>query len=253
MRVVAAVFLVLAMALPIRAEPLTVFAAASLKNAFDLIAERFTEETGFEVVISYAGTSALARQIEQGAPADIFASANAAWTDHLVARDALDGGSTSTFAGNKLVLVATGSLLFDVPPDLTSAADLLAILGDDGRMAVALVNAVPAGLYAREAMQSLGIWEALQPRLAQTDNVRSALLLVARGEAPLGIVYQSDAEADLSVYVAARFPATSHSAIAYTASRVARSEAPYAAQFLTFLMGADAQGILEEQGFDPAR
>lgn len=253
MRVLAAVLLVLVMALPARAEPLTIFAAASLKNAFDLIAERFTDQTGVEVVISYAGTSAFARQIEQGAPADVFASANVAWTEYLSAREALDARSTVMFAENELVLVAPGSLLFAVPPNLTSAQDLLAILGDDGRLAVALVNAVPAGLYAREAMQWLGTWEALEPRLAQTDNVRSALLLVARGEAPLGIVYNSDAQAELGVYVAARFPAASHSSIQYTASRVAQSDAPQTEQFLAFLMSADVQSILEEQGFDPVR
>ena len=253
MRIFAAVCLVITMVLPLRAEPLTVFAAASLKNAFDLIADRFTEETGIDVVISYAGTSALARQIEQAAPADIFASANVAWTDHLVEGGALEPRSTRVFAGNELVLIAPVSLLLDAPPDLTSANDLLAVLGNDGRLAVALIDAVPAGLYAREAMQSLGTWEALEPRLAQTDNVRAALFLVARGEAPLGIVYNSDAEAEPGVYAVARFPAASHSPIRYTASRVAYSDSSLASEFLAYLTGADAQQILEDQGFDPAR
>ncbi len=253
MRIFAAVYLAIVMVLPLRAEPLTVFAAASLKNAFDLIADRFSEETGIDVVISYAGTSVLARQIEQAAPADIFASANVAWTDHLAEGGALEPGSTRVFAGNELVLVAPVSLLFDAPPDLASADDLLAVLGNDGRLAVALIDAVPAGLYAREAMQSLGTWEALEPRLAQTDNVRAALFLVARGEAPLGIVYNSDAEAEPGVYAVARFPSASHSPIRYTASRVAHSDSPPASEFLAYLMGADAQQILEDQGFDPAR
>lgn len=249
MRAVVAVVFLAMMAMPSRAEPLTVFAAASLKNAFDAIGEAFTQETGAEVVFSYAGTSVLARQIEQGAPADVFVSAHPIWVDYLDERGLIDAETSSTFAGNRLVLVAPSTTVIDAPPDLTSADDVLAILGADGRLAVALVDAVPAGIYAREAMESLGIWVALEPRLAQADNVRAALFLVARGEAPLGIVYASDAQADEAVFAAVTLPLHSHSAIRYSASRVAQSRNPFAEPFLTFLIGGEAQEILAQNGF----
>lgn len=251
MRAFAALVFSALMVLPLWAEPLTVFAAASLKNAFDAIGEAFTQETGVEVVFSYAGTSVLARQIEQGAPADVFVSAHPIWVDYLDERGLIDADTRNTFAGNRLVLVAPSTRAFDAPPDLSSADDLLAILGEDGRLAVALVDAVPAGIYAREAMENLGVWGALEPRLAQSDNVRSALFLIARDEAPLGIVYASDAQADDAVFVAQTFPSDSHSAIRYTASRVAQSGNTQAAPFLAFLMGQDAQGILAQNGFLP--
>ncbi|MBO6676328.1 MAG: molybdate ABC transporter substrate-binding protein [Rhizobiales bacterium] len=251
MRAVAAIVFAAMMVLPLRAEPLTVFAAASLKNAFDAIGEAFTRETGVEVVFSYAGTSVLARQIEQGAPADVFVSAHSIWMDYLDERGLINADTRGTIAGNRLVLIAPQSMMFEMPPDLTSANDLLAILGEDGRLAVALVDAVPAGIYAREAMQNLGVWEVLEPRLAQSDNVRSALFLVARGEAPLGIVYASDAQVDEAVFVAQTFPSDSHSAIQYAASSVAQSDNGAAAPFLAFLVGHDAQQILTENGFSP--
>lgn len=254
MRLLVSFLLLLMMALPLRAEPLTVFAAASLKNAFDEIAVLYTEETGQSVVFSYAGTSVLARQIEQGAPADVFAAANVDWVDYLEALGALDPASTIPFASNALVLIApaSASASFDMPLDLTSADDLLAALGQYGRLAVALVDAVPAGIYAREAMEGLGIWEALAPRLAQSDNVRSALFLVARGEAPLGIVYASDALADPNVHVVTQFPADSHSLITYSASRNANIGMRDAESFLSYLTSNAAQSILADHGFLPA-
>ncbi len=251
MRAVAALVFLAVMMLPLRAEPLTIFAASSLKNAFDAIGEAFTQETGAEVVFSYAGTSVLARQIEQGAPADVFVSAHPIWINYLDERELIDAETRVTFAGNRLVLVAPSSTVFDAPPDLSSADDLLAILGEDGRLAVALVDAVPAGIYAREAMENLGVWDILQPRLAQSDNVRSALFLVARGEAPIGIVYASDAQVDEAVFAAATFPLDSHSAIRYTASRVAQSDNATADRFLAFLISQEAQQILAENGFSP--
>ncbi|WP_375573513.1 molybdate ABC transporter substrate-binding protein [Ahrensia marina] len=251
MRAVAALVFLAVMMLPLRAEPLTIFAASSLKNAFDAIGEAFTQETGAEVVFSYAGTSVLARQIEQGAPADVFVSAHPIWINYLDQRGLIDAETRDTFADNRLVLVAQSSTVFDAPPDLSSADDLLAILGGDGRLAVALVDAVPAGIYAREAMENLGVWDILQPRLAQSDNVRSALFLVARGEAPLGIVYASDAHVDEAVFAAATFPLDSHSAIRYTASRVAQSDNATADRFLAFLISQEAQQILAANGFSP--
>ena len=247
------ILLLLFLAVPVRAETVTVFAAASLKNAFDAIGEAFEAETGRDVVFSYAGTSVLARQIEQGAPADVFASANEAWTDYLAERGRIDPATVTGFAGNRLVLIAPAATMLDVSPDLSSPADFLAILGDDGRVAVALVDAVPAGIYAREAMVSLGLWEALEDRLAQTDNVRAALLLVARGEAPLGFVYASDAQASDAVLTVAEVPRTAHTAIRYTASRVADASSPAAASFLAFLQSAEARTALVQNGFAVGR
>jgi molybdate transport system substrate-binding protein len=239
------------MASPLKAEPLTVFAAASLKNAFDAIGEAFTRETGTQIVFSYAGTSALARQIEQGAPADVFVSANREWVAYLSARGVIDPTSSTVFASNSLVLIAPASTHFDALPDLSSADDLLAVLGEGGRLAVALVDAVPAGIYARQAMENLGVWEALEPHLAQSDNVRSALFLVARGEAPLGIVYASDAMAEANVHVVGRFPDSSHAPVSYSASRNPDIGMRDADVFLTYLMNAEAQLILARHGFLP--
>lgn len=252
MRLLPLIGALLLMVTPAQAQTLTVFAAASLKGAFDAIAQAFAEETGVDVVLSYAGTSALARQIEQGAPADVFVSANEDWVTYLVERDALDASSVSMFAGNALVLIAPSGTLVDSPPDLTKPDDWLFLLGEEGRLSVALVEAVPAGVYAREAMQALGLWPTLEPRLAQSDNVRAALFLVARGEAPLGIVYASDARAEPRVQVLASIPVEAHSPIRYTAARVAGSASPGAERFLTFLSSSPAQVILQEQGFGPA-
>lgn len=241
-----------ARAQPQPGEPLTVFAASSLKNVFDVIGRVFTLETGVDIVFSYAGTSVLARQIEQGAPADVFASANDDWTDYLLAGDALSPGTTQAFASNTLVLIAPGALSLEEPLELSSADGILEHLGEDGRLAVALVDAVPAGLYARQALEALGLWEVLAPRLAQADNVRATLRLVALGEAPLGIVYASDARADDSVQVVADIPASSHAPIRYTASAVGAQPSQSARDFVAFLVQSQAQFVLLGEGFQPA-
>lgn len=251
MRTFAAVLMFVAFAGPVQAESLTVFAAASLKNALDDISDLYTVETGQQVVISYAGTSALARQIEQGAPADVFAAANVDWVNYLTERGVLDRASTLAFASNELVLIAPRTTSFDAAPDLASANDVRTALGEDGRLAVALVDAVPGGIYAREAMETLGVWDELEDHLAQSDNVRSALFLVARGEAPLGIVYASDAQADPNVHIVARFPAGSHAPIIYSASQNANVGMRDAESFLTFLVGDAAQSVLADHGFLP--
>ena len=163
-----------------------VFAAASLKEALEEIAARWHAETGHEAVISLAGSSALARQIEAGAPADLFISANGAWIDLLEARDMVRPGSRRDLLTNQLVLIEHGA---DAAPlELDEPGVLDARLGE-ARLATALVDAVPAGIYAKAALQALGWWESAAPRLAQADNVRAALALVATGETPLGIVY----------------------------------------------------------------
>lgn len=248
MRWFATALMLALMVLPARAEPLTVFAAASLKNAFDEIGAAFTEETGIEVVFSYAGTSALARQIEQGAPADVFAAAHPMWIDYLDDGQMIRPETRLVFANNRLVLISPFSPVVESLFDLTSADDLLALLGEDGRLAVALVDAVPAGIYAREALEALGVWEALEPRLAQADNVRSAMFLVARGEAPLGIVYASDAVVEPRVSVVSRISYQRQRAIVYQAVATSDGAHPNATLFLEFLLGPVARQILSDNG-----
>jgi molybdate transport system substrate-binding protein len=242
-------FALVLVALPARAEPITVFAAASLKNAFDVIGAAFTEQMGTQVVISYAGTSVLARQIEQGAPADIFASAHPVWMDYLDERGLINTETRTTLAGNTLVLIAPQNTQIEAQPNLGSANDMLRMLGEDGRLALALVDAVPAGIYAREVMTNLGIWNALLPRLVQTDNVRAALRLVALGEASLGIVYASDAVAEPHVMQLAAFDSERHSPIVYDVALTEFTKHTQALAFMRFLQSASVRDALSSNGF----
>ncbi|MCB1477448.1 MAG: molybdate ABC transporter substrate-binding protein [Rhodobiaceae bacterium] len=229
-----------------RADEIVVFAAASLKEAMDEISAGFAKETGHSAIISLAGSSALARQIQQGAPADIFISANAAWMDVLEKDGLIDPASRFDLLNNSLVLVAHGR---DADPvDIAPGMDLAGILGD-GRLAMALVDAVPAGIYGKAALQSLGIWEQVAPKVAQADNVRAALALVSAGEAPMGIVYMTDAIADENVSVAGTFPAGTHPPIVYPAAAVAESDNPLTARFLEYLKGAAARAAFQSRGF----
>ncbi|WP_375690778.1 molybdate ABC transporter substrate-binding protein [Pseudooceanicola sp. LIPI14-2-Ac024] len=241
---ITAVALVLPMAA--HADRVTVFAAASLKDAMDDIAPAFEAETGHEVVVSLAGSSALARQINEGAPAQVFISANSDWMDVLEANGKLAPESRRPLLGNRLVLVAHDP---EVPErDITRDFDIGALLGD-GQLAMALVEAVPAGIYGKAALESLGVWEALVPRVAQADNVRAALALVATGEAPLGIVYATDAMAEPKVHVVGRFPADSHPPIVYPAAAMA-DPGEAALAFLQFLGGEEAAAIFISKGFE---
>lgn len=247
-RIVLAMLLVL-LANPSRAEPLTVFAAASLKNAFDAIADAFETQSGSQVVVSYAGTSVLARQIEQGAPADVFLSAHPDWMTYARENGLVIEASIQTFASNHITVVEPTFAAASTSFDLTVPDDWLERLGDDGRLAIGLTSAVPAGIYASQALEALGLTEVLRPRLAETDNVRAALLLVARGETPLGIVYATDARAEERVRVVARIPAGTHAPIAYQAARTTGSNHPSTDALLDYLSGSAARTVLEEQGF----
>ncbi|MEM6421991.1 MAG: molybdate ABC transporter substrate-binding protein, partial [Pseudomonadota bacterium] len=203
--------------------------------------------------LSFAASSALARQIDHGAPAALFVSADEAWMDHLDARGTLVAGTRRVIATNRLVLVAHGEASTDTPRPLGTKTGLSARLGR-GRLAVALTDAVPAGRYARAALESLSLWSALQGRLAETDNVRAALALVARGEVPFGIVYASDARAEPRVHIAATIPAESHPPIRYPAALLANApETAWAAAggFLDYLSGERGQAILARHGFGP--
>ena len=232
-------------AAPATAETVTVFAAASLTTALAEIEPAFEAATGHDLVLSLAGSSALARQIEQGAPADIFISASTDWLDHLEGLGLLEPGTRRDLLGNRLVLVAHGSApAVRIGPDL----DLPGLLGD-GRLAMALVEAVPAGIYGKAALTSLGLWEAVAPQVAQSDNVRAALALVALGEAPLGIVYATDAVAEPRVSVIGTFPEDSHPPIVYPVADLANRDTAAEAAFLAFLAGPEARAALERQGF----
>ena len=230
-----------------QAPDVTVFAAASLKNALDAIADAFRKETGKRVAISYAASSALARQIEQGAPADVFISADLDWMDYLQGRDLIKPESRRNLVGNRIALVAPASRgdAIDLKPGALAAA-----LGD-GRLAMATVAAVPAGKYGKAALEHLGLWNEVARRLAETENVRAALTFVARGEAPLGIVYDSDARAEPGVKVVARFPETSHPPIVYPAALIRASARPEAARFLQALRMPASAAILAREGFIP--
>lgn len=228
------------------ADGITVFAAASLKNALDEIAAGFERETGHSAVVSLAGSSALARQIRHGAPADIFISANPGWMDALEREGLIDPASRFDLLGNSLVLVAHGRGA--APVRVRPGLDIDAMLGE-GRLAMTLVDAVPAGIYGKAALEWLGAWEAVAPRVAQADNVRAALALVSSGEAPLGIVYATDAAADDNVTVIGAFPADAHPPIVYPAAAASRN--PINRRFLAWLRGPAARQAFERQGFVP--
>ena len=240
-----AFFILLSAPFPGRADGITVFAAASLKDALDKIALRYESETGQQVTPVYAGSSALARQIELGAPADIFISANAAWMTHLEEHSTLQEGTRVDLLSNSLVLV--GPVPQDFIGDIGPDTDILGLL-QGGRLAIALTDAVPAGIYAKAALEHLGQWPSLAPLTAQTDNVRAALALVTVGAAPLAIVYASDAKADPRVAVIGRFPKQSHPEIIYPVALTARA-GPEAAAFLDYLRSAPAHDVFETNGF----
>ncbi|SFE56133.1 molybdate ABC transporter substrate-binding protein [Roseivivax sediminis] len=239
-------------ATPLRAAEITVFAAASLGPALEEAADAWAEQSGHRAVVSPAGSSALARQIAQGAPADVILSANPDWIDWLEDRDLIDSATRRVLMSNRLVLIARGAGDDSATP-VTADTDIAGDLGD-GRLAMALVQAVPAGIYGRQALTTLGQWEALAPRVAQADNVRAALALVALGEAPLGIVYATDAAGEKRVHVAGIFPEGSHDPILNPGAVTANAAEPEAARaFLDWLGGPAGRAILDAHGFGPAR
>jgi molybdate transport system substrate-binding protein len=228
------------------ADQVTVFAAASLKTALDAVSAAWTAETGNKAVISYAASSALARQIEQGAPADVFFSADLDWMLYLGEKNLIDKASVSNLLGNDIVLIAPkdSKLTTEIAPGF----DLAGLLGE-GRLAVGDVKSVPAGKYGKAALEFLGVWPSVEGKLAQAENVRAALKLVAIGEAPLGIVYRTDAGAEPAVKILGEFPSGSHPEIVYPVARVAASRNDGASAFLQFLTSPKARDIFEEQGF----
>jgi molybdate transport system substrate-binding protein len=224
-----------------------VFAAASLKTALDEVAKAWSAKSGgTKVAISYAASSALAKQIESGAPADIFISADLDWMDYLAERGLVRPDTRVNLLGNQLVIVAPAdsTAKLEMGPKL----DLAAALGD-GRLAMANVDSVPAGKYGKAALRKLGAWDGVKDKLAQAENVRAALQFVARGEAPLGIVYRTDVSSDPKVKVVAAFPADSHPPIIYPIAITQTSSNPAARSLLEFLRSGDAKGAFDKQGF----
>ena len=225
-----------------------VFAAASLTDVITEIAEEFATETGVRVRLSFAASSALARQIENGAPASVFLSANRQWMDRLDSEAAIVSASRTDIAGNRLALIAAErNATLQAPASVTDLPDLLG----DGRLAVGDPDHVPAGLYARASLEALGLWDRIAPRLARTGDVRGALALVARGETPLGIVYATDARISDRVRLLTLLPADSHPPIAYPAALTPAADDD-ARAFLAFLGGRTAQAIFRRHGFSAA-
>jgi len=224
----------------------TVFAAASLKNALDAVAADWQKKTGNKAVISYAATSSLAKQVQQGAEADVFISADLAWMDYLEKRNLIDPKTRFNLLANQLVLIAPKDSKITVR--IANGFPLAKLLGD-GRLAIAGVDAVPAGKYGKAALQSLGVWDSVKGKLAQAENVRAALRLVSLAETPLGVVYGSDAKADPNVKVVAMFPEDSHPPIVYPAAKLAASKSPEADSFLAYLRTSQAAPRFQENGF----
>jgi molybdate transport system substrate-binding protein len=247
-------FLLLAVVAPIlcaapalaQERTITIFAAASMKNALDDINAAFLKASGVKVVASYAASSALAKQIEQGAPADIFASADLDWMDYSSQKKTIREDTRVNLLGNRLVLIAPSDAKMDkvaIGPGL----DLARLIGD-GRIATADIAAVPVGKYAKAALQKLGIWPSVEKKFAFAENVRAALALVARGEAVLGIVYETDAKIEPSVKIVGAFPAGSHAPIVYPVAATTIAK-PEAAAYLDFLRSNTAKIVFEQYGF----
>ena len=243
----AGVFLVLGLlAAPARADEVVVFAAASLKNGLDAVAAGFQSATGHTVTISYGGSNALATQIIQGAPADIFISAAVNWMDEVEKAGLVVPDTRADILGNRLVLIAHGRDA--APVAIGPGCDLAALLGD-GKLSMALVDAVPAGQYGRAALESLGLWSSVEASVAQSENVRAALALVSTGEAPFGIVYATDAAADDNVTVVGTFPADSHPPIVYPAALLTGAADAADRAFLQALTADAADAAFAAQGF----
>jgi molybdate transport system substrate-binding protein len=238
--------------LPVRAQShaqggdVVIFAAASLKNALDAVNAQWQKETGKKAVVSYAASSALAKQIEQGAPAHVFVSADLDWMDYVAQKGLIKPETRSNLLGNRLVLIAPKD---DARPlEVKRGFDLAGRIGS-GRLAVANLDAVPAGKYAKAALVKLGVWDSVAAKTAQAENVRAALLLVSRGEAPVGIVYQTDAAAEQHVAIIGTFPEDTHPPIVYPVALTVGATHPDATTYLAYLTSAKAKPVFQAHGF----
>ncbi len=229
------------------AEDVVVFAAASLTNALNEIGESFAARTGHKIVPSYAASSALAKQVEQGGPGQVFASADLKWMDYLAERKLINADSRFNLLGNTLVLVAPADSK-QGKVELTPKTDIAALAGA-GRIATGNPDSVPVGLYFKQAMERAGQWKTLEAKIAATDSVRSALAFVERGEVPLGVVYATDAAVSKKVKVVGVFPDTMHDPIVYPFALVAGKETPAAKALLDYIKGPEAKGVFVKYGF----
>jgi len=233
---------------PAAAQTVTVFAAASLKDALDEIDGRFQALGGGRAAISYASSASLARQIENGAPADIFISADSDWMDHVEKRRLVRAGTRTNLLRNEIVLVAPAEshATLTIGPKFP-----LARLLGDGRLAMGDPVSVPAGKYGKAALEALEVWASVADRVARAENVRAALAFVARGEAPFGIVYRTDAAAERKVRIVGVFPASSYPPIVYPAAMLQDGRSPGAGKYFQFIRSAEARAIFHRHGFVP--
>jgi molybdate transport system substrate-binding protein len=225
---------------------ITVFAAASMKNAVDDINAAFAKATGIKVIASYAASSALVKQIENGAPADVFASADLDWMNYLEKKTLIKNNTRVSLLGNRLVLIAPKDSKIN---NVTIGAGFdLAKLAGDGKITTGDVRAVPVGKYAKAALEKLGAWPAAESKFAMAENVRAALVLVARSEAALGIVYETDAKVEPGVKIVGAFPPDTHPPIVYPVALTVNAK-PEAAQYLSLLRSQTAKDVFEKYGF----
>jgi molybdate transport system substrate-binding protein len=231
---------------PVHAADLLVFAAASLKESLDDAVQQFQRASGQKAVVSYASSPALAKQIENGASADVFISADLDWMDYIEQRKLVRAGTRANLLRNRLALIAPAESKVQV--EIKAGFPLAKLLGD-GKLSMADPDSVPAGKYARAALEKLVVWTSVESRVARAENVRAALNFVSRGEAPLGIVYQTDAYAEKKVRVIALFPQDTHPAIIYPVAVIATSKHAVAPDFVTYLKSAQARAIFEKYGF----
>jgi len=225
---------------------LTVFAAASMKNALDEIDAAYTKKSGVKIIASYGPSSGLARQIEQGAPADVFISADTDWMDYAIGKKSINESSRINLLGNSIVLIAPKDSKTD-NVNIGPGFDIAKLAGD-GKIATGDVKSVPVGKYAKAALEKLGSWQPAEAKFAMADNVRAALTLVARGEAVLGIVYATDAKVEPGIRIVGTFPADSHPAIIYPVAATTTAR-PGAADYLAFLRSIAAKNVFEKYGF----
>jgi molybdate transport system substrate-binding protein len=238
---------VLLVPLSAKAQELTVFAAASLTDAMKDVSQLWVEAGHQRLRMSFGSSSTLARQVEQGAPANLFASADEKWMDYLAGKSLIAADTRKDLLGNELVLVVPADKPRHVTIDV--GFDLASLLGPNGRLAVGDPGHVPVGIYAEQALKKLGIWDSVSPRLARTDDVRSGLLLVERGEAPAGIVYATDASVSKGVMVAGTFPESSHDPISYPFAVTKLGDTTEARYLLAFLAGPQARAVFVKRGF----
>jgi molybdate transport system substrate-binding protein len=246
MRFLLALCLLLA-PLAARAQELTVFAAASLTDAMKDVSAQWAQAGHPPLRLSFGSSSTLARQIEQGAPGNLFASADQKWMDFLAEKKLIVAETRKDLLGNDLILVVAA----DKPKHVTigRGVDIVGLLGPNGRLATGDPKHVPVGIYAEQALRKLGLWETVEPRLARTEDVRQALLLVERGEAPVGIVYATDAAASRAVMIAGVFPAGSHDPVSYPFAVVQSGDTPEARALMAYLSGPEARSIFIKRGF----